>query len=489
MNVRVRIAPSPTGMAHIGTAHTALFNWLFARHHGGAFAVRIEDTDRKRLAEGAFESIMEMLRFLGLDPDEGPYAGGEYGPYYQSERLDIYQLEIERLLASGGAYHCYCTPERLAEVNKQKQAQRQPPGYDRRCRDLSEAERTELAATGVTPVVRLKMPLAGTTVVSDAIRGEVVFENALLQDVVLLKSDGFPTYHFAATVDDHLMEVTHVLRGDEWLPSTPIHLVIYEKFGWRPPLFAHLPLLLGEDKAKLSKRHGDTAFHSFVAQGYLPEALFNYLGLLGWSLDDHTEFISREEFVQHFDLDRVVKSPAVFDFKKLRWMNGQYIRRISRERFADVTLEWLRKGLPEALQPLVDPEIARAIAPLIQERIEVLSEVAPLVQYFFVGPDVEYDRETLLGKEFRDQPETAVLALDDGMNELRDVEDWVSEAILETLRKVAERMEIKFRDYAALVRVAITGARQSPPLTESMEILGKNASLRRLKTAVERISL
>jgi glutamyl-tRNA synthetase len=431
---------------------------------------------------------MEMHRFLGLEPDEGPYAGGEYGPYYQSERLEIYLREIEKLLESGGAYYCYCSPERLAEVNKQKQAQKLPPGYDRRCRDLSDGERAEFARSSVTPVVRLKVPLEGKTVVPDAIRGDVEFENALLQDVVLLKSDGFPTYHFAATVDDHLMEITHVLRGDEWLPSTPIHLILYETFGWAPPVFAHLPLLLGEDRTKLSKRHGDTAFRAFVEQGYLPEALFNYLGLLGWSLDDRTEFISREEFVEHFDLDRVVKSPAVFDFKKLKWMNQQYLKRLMLERFADLIFHRLQHDLPPVLGQEVTLEFAKAVEPLLRDRIETLAEAADWVRFLLVGPDLEYDRATVLGKEFADRPDTALFALDEAINDLDDVEDWESEVILECLRKVAERTDLKFRDFAGLVRVAITGSRVSLPLTESMQILGKHTSLHRLRTAVKRIN-
>ena len=483
MSVRVRIAPSPTGFAHIGTAHTALFNWLFARHHDGTFVVRIEDTDRNRLVAGAFESIEEMLRYLDIQADEGPYIGGDFGPYFQSERLDIYAREIQTLLANGSAYHCWCSSERLAAVNAEKQRNKQPPGYDRHCRFLSEAERAASEQSGVTPVVRLAVPLEGETIVHDVIRGDIAFQNALLQDAVLMKSDGYPTYHFAATVDDHLMQISHVMRGDEWINSTPLHVIINEAFGWQPPIYAHLPLLLGNDKTKLSKRHGDTAFSAFIKQGYLPEALINFLGLLGWSLDDKTEFLTREEFVEHFDLDRIVKNPAVFDFKKLNWMNGQYIRMLPDERLSELVLRRLETDLPEALRDRVSPELARQIAPLLKERLDHLDEIAPKSAYFFTD-DVEYDRATLLGKAFADRGDVAALVLDEVLNEMRDVEEWKADVLLEILKKLAETGEIKLRPLTGLVRVAIAGSEVSLPLTESMEILGKRVSLHRLEKAV-----
>lgn len=487
MDVRVRIAPSPTGFAHIGTAHTALFNWLFARHHGGAFVVRIEDTDRKRLVPGAVESIIDMLRWLELDVDEGPYAGGPYGPYYQSERLDLYNREIETLIGRGHAYRCYCTPERLAAVNAEKQRNRQPPGYDRHCRFLGDEERRQADASGVTPVVRLAVPLEGSTIVHDVIRGDIEFDNATLQDAVLMKSDGYPTYHFAAMVDDHEMQITHIMRGDEWLPSTPLHVLICRGFGWELPVFAHLPLILGRDKAKLSKRHGDTSFQAFVDQGYLPDALCNYLGLLGWSLDDKTELITREQFVEHFDIDRIVKNPAVFDFDKLNWMSGQYIRLLEPERFAALLLQRLERDLPSELAERVSPELAARIAPLVQSRIERLDQVAPMLAYFLRGPQLEYDRATLLGKRFVDKSEQALFALEEGRSELEEVEDWERETILEALYKVADRMEIKRREFFGPFYVAITGRQTAPPVNESMEILGKRLSLERIGRAIERL--
>ncbi|HLZ69058.1 MAG TPA: glutamate--tRNA ligase [Dehalococcoidia bacterium] len=483
MTVRVRIAPSPTGEPHIGTARTALFNWLFARHHGGQFVVRIEDTDRNRLVPGAVESIRQMLRWLGLEPDEGPAVGGPFGPYFQSERLDLYRAEIARLLADGGAYHCYCSPERLAEVNAERQRQKLPPGYDRHCRNLSPEERAAAQASDVTPVVRFAVPLDGLTIVHDAIKGEVEFENGLLQDAVLIKSDGYPTYHFAVVVDDHYMQFTHVLRGDEWLPSTPLHLLIYRALGWQPPIFAHLPLILGKDRSKLSKRHGDTAFKAFVEAGYLPDALVNFLGLLGWALDDKTEIISREQFVENFDLDGVSKSPAVFDFDKLRWMNREYIYALPEKRFATLVEEWLLKDLPDELAQRVTPEIVRSIAPELQTRIDLLSEVAPKLRFLFED-EVMYDRATLLGKRFAERPEEALFTLEEIAAELEDVEDWEKDAIWAAVSRVFEQRTLKPREAAPLLYVAITGAPQGVPVNAAMAALGKRRSFKRIKAAV-----
>ncbi|HEY7295839.1 MAG TPA: glutamate--tRNA ligase, partial [Dehalococcoidia bacterium] len=442
-----------------------------------------------RLVPGAVESIKQMLRWLGLEPDEGPAVGGPFGPYFQSERLDLYHREVETLLAKGAAYNCYCSPERLAEVNAERQKQRLPPGYDRHCRNLSAQERAGAEASGVKPVVRFAVPLEGTTAVHDAIKGEVEFENALLQDAVLMKSDGYPTYHLAVIVDDHFMQITHVLRGDEWLPSTPLHVLLYRAFGWEPPVFAHLPLILGKDRAKLSKRHGDTAFKAFVDAGYLPDALFNFLGLLGWALDDKTEIISREQFIEHFDIDGIVKSPAVFDFDKLRWMNREYIHALPQERFAALTEEWLLKSLPDELAQRVTPEIVRTIAPELQTRVELLSEIAPKLRFLFEFEDeVKYDRATLLGKRFAGRPEEALFTLEEVAAELEDVEDWEKDAIWTAVSRVFEQRQLKPRDAAPLLYVAITGAPQGVPVNAAMAALGKRRSIQRIKSAVSLLS-
>ena len=347
MTVRVRFAPSPTGIPHVGNIRTALFNWLFARHEGGSFVLRIEDTDQTRLDPRALDAILESLRWLGLDWDEGPEVGGPYGPYFQSQRLEHYHRAADELIAKDAAYRCYCSPERLEQVRAEQARRKEPPRYDRRCRNLSEDERKQEEAKGIVGVVRFKTPLTGQTEFDDIVRGRVVFENETLDDFVLLKSDGYPTYHLANVVDDHMMGITHVLRAEEWLPSTPRHLLLYDALGYAPPRFAHLPMILGSDRAKLSKRHGAVSLLEYKRQGYLPEAMFNFLGLLGWSLDDHTEIISREEFVRNFSLERIVKNPAIFDVEKLTWMNGVYMRALSPERLAELLVERLEDDLPQ----------------------------------------------------------------------------------------------------------------------------------------------
>ena len=392
MSVRVRYAPSPPGEPHVGNIRTALFNWLFARHEGGVFIVRLEDTDRTRYVEGAEQAIFESLAWLGLDFDEGPDPAdpsrdiGDRGPYVQSRRLEIYQRHVDQLLEGGHAYRCYCTPERLDAVRKDLQRQKRPPKYDRHCRDLPEAEQQRLASEGLPGVVRFRMPLSGQTSFRDLIRGDITFENDTLDDFVLLKSDGFPVYHLANIVDDRLMGITHVLRGDEWLSSTPRHVLLYQAFGWEPPAFAHLPMILGPDRAKLSKRHGDTSVLAFRDRGFLPEALFNFLGLLGWSLDDHTEIIDRETFVRHFTLDRVLANPAVFNREKLEWMNGVYLRELSEEELAELTAPFLERAPNRPL----DRGLLRRIVPLIRERIKLLSEAEKMAGFFFVEGELEY---------------------------------------------------------------------------------------------------
>ncbi|HIE03586.1 MAG TPA: glutamate--tRNA ligase, partial [Candidatus Latescibacteria bacterium] len=321
--VRVRFAPSPTGRLHVGSAHTALFNWLFARHHGGAFVLRIEDTDRSRVVEGALEDILEGLRWLGLDWDEGPY--------FQSERVEIYRRHADVLLERGWAYRCFCSPERLERMRREQQARGEPPKYDRRCRDLPPDEVKGRVEAGEPNVIRLKVPLEGETKFVDLIRGEIVFRNSELDDLILLKSDGFPTYHLASVVDDHLMGITHVLRAEEWISSTPKHVLLYEAFGWEPPNFAHLPLILGPDKSKLSKRHGATALLDYRDKGYLPEAMANFLALLGWSPGDGREKLSGEEMIEEFSLEGMGKRGSVFDETKLEWLNGLCIRELPPE--------------------------------------------------------------------------------------------------------------------------------------------------------------
>ncbi len=345
--VRTRFAPSPTGFPHVGNIRTALFAWLFARHNDGRFIVRIEDTDVARRVEGAVEAILDSLRWLGMDWDEGPEVGGEYGPYFQSQRLDLYREAAARLVSQGDAYHCYCSPQRLAEMRNDQMKRKQPIGYDRLCRELTAAEKAAKEADGIVPVVRFKMPLEGRTGFDDIIRGSVVFENSTLDDFVLLKSDGYPTYHLANVVDDHFMAISHVLRAEEWLSSVPRHVLLYRALGFEPPQFAHLPMLLGADRSKLSKWHGAVSVTEYRDQGYLPEAMVNFLALLGWSLDDKTEIFSRQELVANFTLDRISKTAAVFNHEKLDWMNGVFLRELSQDELIRKIMPLLESGLPE----------------------------------------------------------------------------------------------------------------------------------------------
>jgi glutamyl-tRNA synthetase len=487
MTVRVRYAPSPTGQPHVGNIHTALFDWLLARHEGGSFILRIEDTDQTRLVPGALESIYESLRWLGLDWDEGPDVGGPYGPYRQSERLEHYHRAAAQLIEGDHAYHCFCSPERLEAVRAEQMRLKVPPKYDRRCRDLSPGERRELEAQGITPVVRFKTPLSGRTAFDDVVRGRVTFENDTLDDFVLLKSDGFPTYHLANVVDDHLMEITHVIRGDEWVSSTPRHILMYQAFGWRPPVFAHMPMILGQDRAKLSKRHGDTALLAYRDKGFLPEALFNFLGLLGWSLDDKTEIISREEFVRHFTLERIVKSPAIFNLEKLTWMNGVYIRELPAETLAEHLASFLEAHLPADVPRPLDRSYLARIVPLVQERIKRLDEAAEMTAFFFVEGELEYPLADLLGKRFAAAPVEAAAARTAVRERVAGLEVWDEEALEGVIRPLAEELGLKTGELFGAIRVAVTGRTAAPPLFQTMAVLGRDRTLERLNAAIVRL--
>jgi glutamyl-tRNA synthetase len=480
VNVRTRYAPSPTGEPHVGNIRTALFSWLLARHHGGQFLLRVEDTDQNRLVPGSVELMMEALRWLGLDWDEGPDVGGPKAPYVQSERLGLYKREAARLVQQRDAYECFCTPERLDEMRKAQQAAKLPPKYDGLCRRLDPAGRSARAAAGEQHVIRFAMPESGETVLHDLIRGDISFQNELVGDFVLLKSDGFPTYHLAAMVDDHEMEISHVLRGEEWISSAPGHLRLFEALGFEPPLYGHLPLILGKDRSKLSKRHGAVSVLAYRDQGYLPEALFNFLGLLGWSLDDSTTVISREQFIDHFDVTRIVSNPAIWDTDKLDWLNGHYIREMPADEFGRVLEEQLERDLPPDVPRPLDPPVAK-VAPLVQERIKLLSEAAPLTQFFWA--EVHPTLDQLLGKRFKEEPGTAKALLEKSLQALDGVE-WRHDALEAALRALAEQENVKPRDLFGLLRVAVTGAEVSPPLFESMEVLGRQKSVFRLGQAV-----
>jgi len=479
--VRVRFAPSPTGEPHVGNVRSALFNWLYARHTGGTFILRIEDTDQQREVEGATEAILESLRWLGLEWDEGPGVGGPYGPYVQSQRLDHYQQAAERLVQQGSAYRCYCSTERLQSMREDQQSRHQPPGYDRRCRELTPEAEREHQRQGVIPVVRFRMPLEGETVCHDFVRGEVRFENRLLDDFVILKSDGYPTYHLANVVDDHHMEISHVMRADEWLASTPRHLLLYGAFGYEPPIFVHLPIILGPDRSKLSKRHGATSALAYRDAGYLPDAMANYLALLGWALDDSTELFSREDLVRHFSLERIGQSPAIFNAEKLLWMNGVYLRKLPLEELADRLAPFIATTLGREHLTPEDRAYLLRVLPLIQERIKTLAEGPDLVSFFF-SDAMSYDPSLLAPKGVT--REATANALMVALERLRGTASFDATALEGVLRPLAEELGLKTGQLFGALRVATTGRTAAPPLFQTMEVLGRERCLERVERAI-----
>lgn len=486
--VRVRYAPSPTGFLHVGGARTALYDYLLAQKTGGAFILRIEDTDQKRYNPEAISDLLAGLRYLGLHWDEGPEVGGDYGPYYQTERLDIYQKYIKVLLDQSHVYRCFCTPERLAQVNEERQKAKLLPGYDRFCRNLDPTESNRRAEAGESFVVRLKVPLTGSITLHDAIRGDITIENETIQDTVLIKSDGIPTYHFAVVVDDHLMKITHVLRGEEWISSFPIHLHLYNFFGWQPPVFAHLPLILNPaGKGKMSKREERAPdgkvypvfVHTFKERGYLPEALVNYLALVGWSYDDKTEIMSREELIERFSLERVNPSPAAWNYDKLDHFNGIYIRNLPIADLTDRLLPFLAAAGINA-----DRETLLKITPLIQERLTVLSDAPPWVDFFFVDELPPYDLNLLVPKKMTlaDVPNILQVA-----RRVLAGSDFTHEALDANLREAANSLVLKPGEMFQPIRVAVCGKMVAPPLFETLEILGREGVLQRIDRALERL--
>lgn len=490
-NVRVRFAPSPTGEPHVGNIRSALFNWLFARRHGGTFIVRLEDTDQARKVEGAEHAIYESLRWLGLDWDEGPEVGGPSGPYVQSERVSLYGAVAERLVEEGRAYRCYCTPEELAEMRKEQQRRGEPPRYDRRCRYLSDEER--VARADMPSVVRFMTPTQGDPiVVPDLIRGEVSFDVSLLDDFVLLKSDGFPTYHLANVVDDNAMRISHVLRAEEWLSSAPRHLLLYDALGCEPPLLGHLPIILGPDRSKLSKRHGATALLDYKRGGFLPEAMLNFLVLLGWSLDDRTEIIRRDELIRHFSIERVSRSPAIFDMDKLRWMNGVYIRRLTQEdlahRMAGVLASYVDENrIGVSVRPT--QENLLPLVPLVQERITFLKAETDDpkrpglwdLTCFFLTQMPDYEVSPV---PKRMDARSTHHALFEASKALDAAPAFDAGTIEDILRPLADELGMRTRDLFGAIRIAVTGKTAAPPLFDTLAVVGKERVLARLRYAI-----
>jgi len=477
--VRVRYAPSPTGYPHVGNIRTALFNWLFARHHSGKFIVRIEDTDQARLVPGAVEAILDGLRWLGMDWDEGPEKGGSYGPYFQSQRLDRYKAAAEKLIESGHAYLCYCSSERLEELRAAQTAAKQPTGYDRKCRD-----RCELGPEGVTPVVRFKVPLSGITAFNDVIRGRVTSENALLDDFVLLKSDGFPTYHLANIVDDHDMDISHIMRGEEWLSSTPRHVLLYQAMGYEPPVYCHLPMILGPDRSKLSKRHGAVSIIDYKNQGYLPETMVNFLSLLGWALDASTEIMSVQQIIENFSLEGISKTSAIFNIEKLDWMNGSYIRALPLDDFIDRARPFLEGGVPESAA--CSRDYVKSALALLQERVKKLGEFRdqPELTRFFFQENLDYHTVDLVGNGFTTA--MARQALESSLDRLEKLPEFTVEAMETSLRALAGYLGLKAGQLFGCLRVAVTGQTISPPLFQTMAVLGRDRTIKRIQEAIDK---
>ena len=473
--VRTRIAPSPTGDPHVGTAYVALFNLAMARHHGGRFVLRIEDTDRQRSNPYSEQMIFESLRWLGLEWDEGPDVGGEHGPYRQSERTDIYREHAGRLVVSGDAYPCFCTPERLAELRERQRAEKLQLGYDRHCRGLDPSEAARRCAAGEPHVIRLAMPTDGTLVVHDALRGAIEFDAAQMDDQVLIKSDGFPTYHLANVVDDHLMRISHVIRAEEWIPSLPKHVRMYEAFGWPQPEFCHLPLLRNADRSKISKRKNPVSINHYRRAGFLPAAMLNYLALMGWTMPDEREEFTLEEFIDGFDLGRISLGGPVFDVDKLTWLNGRWIRR--------TPVGELRGQLRSDL--LSDAYLDRVLE-LAHERVDTLESFMSYAQPFFLG-DVEYDdaaRRKLVAKDLT-PPQTAKalrLLVEDHLDPLME---WTSAHLEQAVQAWCRERELEPKQVFMSIRVAVTGRTATPPLFDTMEVLGKEICRRRLRSAVD----
>jgi glutamyl-tRNA synthetase len=472
--VRSRFAPAPSGSLHVGNVRTGLFSWVFARHSKGAFILRLEDTDASRVTEEAVSGVIESLRWLGIDWDEGPDVGGPHQPYRQSQRTNIYEEQVQRLLEQGDGYPCYCTPEELEERREAARARGEPPGYDGRCRNLTPEEREAFERQGRKPAIRFRMPDTEQAV-DDLVKGEVRFAPGALRDFVLVRSDGSPTFLLAVAVDDMLMRVTHVVRGDDLLTSAPRNAAVIRALGGTPPRYAHVPQVNGPDGRPLSKRHGSTSIESFREQGFLPEALMNYLALLGWSKDAETTFLSKEELIASFDLTRVSSNPASFDVDKLEWMNNHYIQQLDDDDLAARCLPFLTHA---GLSP--EPARLRAAMPLVKQRMKRLTQAVELLRFLFtddVSPDAK--AAELLAKA----PEGYLAA---AAERLEAVEPWTPEAIAEALDELSQRFGLNRTKGWQPIRAAVTGSNVSPPLPESLALLGRETTVARVRAAARR---
>ncbi|MBT4163237.1 MAG: glutamate--tRNA ligase [Porticoccaceae bacterium] len=472
MTVRTRIAPSPTGDPHVGTAYVALFNMAFAHSQGGEFLLRIEDTDQARSTPESEKAILDALHWLGLEWDEGPDNGGSKGPYRQSERSDIYRAHADQLLDSGHAFRCFCSSDRLDELRVQQMDDKQQIGYDGHCLSLSQDDVATRVANNESHVVRMQVPREGQCTFNDMLRGDITIDWAQIDLQVLLKADGMPTYHLANVVDDHLMEISHVIRGEEWINSAPKHILLYQYFGWETPIFCHLPLLRNVDKSKLSKRKNPTSILFYQRMGYLPEALLNYLGRMGWSMPDEREKFTLSEMLEVFDIQRVSLGGPVFDVEKLSWLNGMWIREeLSDEQLADRLQEWA-----------LNRDTLMAFLPFAKQRMETLSDIAPLGNYLVSGMlPITADQLTASGIE----DETLIEVLQFSLWRLEAIQDWQRDTIFETLKSVADSMGIKLKPFLAPLFIAIAGSSASISVMDSMNLLGADMSRSRLRHAID----
>jgi glutamyl-tRNA synthetase len=483
--IRVRFAPSPTGYLHIGGARTALFNWLYARHYNGTFVLRIEDTDQVRSTEEAVNVILEGMKWLGLDWDEGPGKGGEYSPYYQMQRLHLYQKYAEQLLKDKKAYYCYCTREELAESREKQARENKSLKYDRHCLNLSEEDKKRYEAEGRKPVIRLKIP-AKEIAFNDLLRGEVTFDGGLLSDFVIMKSDGIPTYNYAVVIDDALMKITDVMRGDDHISNTPKQIVIYEALGFAIPKFAHIPMIMGSDHARLSKRHGATSVMEYKKMGYMPEAVVNYIAHLGWSSGDEREIFPKDELIKEFSLDKISKHAAVFSMEKLNWFNGEYLKKMSVDSLTKMLLPFLEEAnfikKEKDLSPIKN-EYIKEVAKLMKGRFRNFSQFIDYADYFFVDKiNIEPQAfQSVLNKE--GVPDI-LLSLQEKLSSLKC---WDEENIENAVREVASSLQIKGGQIIHPTRVVLSGKKVGPGLFELMLVLGQNKTIKRLKEAIEKI--
>jgi glutamyl-tRNA synthetase len=477
---RVRFAPSPTGFLHVGGLRTALYNYLFAKNKKGKFILRVEDTDRNRFVEGAIENLIATLKWVGLEFDEGPGNEGNYGPYVQSQRLDLYKNLAGELIKNKKAYYCFCTQERLDQLRENQKKSGLQPKYDKHCLHLGKEEIEDNLNKNIPHVVRMNIQAGQTVIVNDIIRGNVEFNTGVIDDQVLIKSDGYPTYHLANVVDDHSMKITHVIRGEEWLSSTPKHILLYDSFGWEKPLFAHLPLLLNPDKTKLSKRQGDVAVEDYRQKGYLKEALLNFVALLGWNAGDDKEFYSMEELIENFTLERVNKSGAVFDIEKLNWLNAEHLRKMPVEKIITLLREEISTSVFKN-ESFTDEYLSKVISAML-ERVSFVKEILVNGFYFFEDP-VEYDEPTVKKRWKEDSAEH----LKKLIVEFSKLNSPTKENFEEALRRTSDELKVGTGKLIHPVRLAVSGVGGGPGVFEILDIIGKEKTINRLETAIEKL--